>query len=717
MINKYVVTLKCVIVFYIYKRIELFTSCKFFLTEFEKWKHTFETREVCRFVKKSGSRVDNSGKSMYLYCSRSGNFVSHGKGTRFKKIGTAKISAHCTALIKYFEQSSGKVKATVCTTHYGHDKDHRFLRLTKDQKLHIAEKMKSGMSSELVLDSLRSTFVNKMDRIHELSKRDLNNIQKTFKIPKISERRKSQSNTTGVFNPFDLIQEDWITEIDTTIDSPVIFYKNLSCENEKKALTNKDKCLILMTKGQKDLFVKFCNNGVLYVTILKLSGTVSLHLTVIFILDDFYETFPVCFMISTDTRKEILTVLFDEILTAVGPIALRALATDSNEIVQRAWCDVMGPISNLIIANRHVDAEWRRNLTVVENEAYQGEIYDKLYEFIEGNEGTSCKMENLISELRSTVVATSFAQYLENNWLKNIKQWSTCYLKEAYDLCEPIDFETSYNKISNLCDVCCRYNKSVSYGARGLIKLLLDFQSTRNRKVAENVIEINSAHDLSLAYGSENVFPVANGVWKVNANKNGKEMFQVRVAQCNFDDCVLTCARCNACIHNFYCTCENYIDGKTCVHVHLVGHMLTKIKNDVVSNEDAETLRKFDLMVDSLLNEVNVDILPEQDSEAMMPSSEPNSELRLKKLETLKILEEIGKMLLAENDEKNLASLHLLITDVRGNVDMLLKYGGHAKNVAFAKNSKLTKVTKPVKKKHRVIRQTRSTTALKTKKN
>lgn len=618
---------------------------------------------------------------MYLYCSRSGTFVSQGKGRRKKKLGTSKISAHCTALIKYFEESSGKVKATVCTTHYGHDKDHRFLRLTKVQKRNIAEKMKSGMSRELVLDSIRSTFVNKLDKIHELCKKDLTNIQKAYKIPRIYERAKLKESSGGpLFNTLDLINDNWVGEIEMNVDSPVLYYKELNVEREMLELN--DKLLILMTKGQKDLLIKFCNNGVLYVTILRLSQTFPLHLIVVFILDDFYETFPVCFMISNSVRSQILKICFNEILTVIGPVALRAFATDDQEYIYEAWCDVMGPMANYLIANRYVDTEWRRNLTMVENEAFQGEIYDKLYDFIENDDGTKAKMESLIVELRSTVIALSFATYLEKNFLKNIHLWSTCYLREKYHLREPIDFETSYNKISSLCDVCCKYNKSVSYVAKGLIKLLLDFQSNRNRKVAEKVVEINNAHNLSAECKIENVFPMTNGSWKVNVGKNTEEFFEVKIDQCNFDDCVLTCAKCEACIHNFCCGCDSYVDGNTCVHIHLVGCMQKNIKTDSSTDDRSKVLGKFDDIVDSLSNEPDLDQL-----------GETNTELRNLKLETLKILEDIRKKLISVNDENNLNRLHVLIKDVQGNIDVLLTYGSHAKHVEFAK------ISKPIKKK------------------
>ncbi|XP_065226350.1 uncharacterized protein LOC135849731 [Planococcus citri] len=666
--------------------------------DFEKWKHHFETGEVCRFVKKSGARVGEAGKSMYLYCSRSGTFVSQGKGTRLKKIGSSKISAHCTALIKYFEESSGRVKATVCATHYGHDKDHRFLRLTKLQKRHIAEKMKSGMSRELVLDSIRSTFVNKLDRIHELSKKDLNNIQKSYNIPIVNERKK-QTNSSSVFYPMDLIKDDWTSDIDKNEESPILFYKNNNTEHE--TLQNKDKCLILMTKGQKDLFLKFCNNGVAYVTTFRLSTMIGLHLTVIFILDDFYEMFPVCFMISTDTKSEMMKLCFNQLFNVVGPISIRALATDNDSNVLENWHEVMGPHCSHIVANRHVDTEWRKSLTMVENEVFQGDIYDRLYEFIENAEGTEQRMYSLIEELRASVNTAQFATYLEKNYLPNITLWSTYYLKRELSLREPVDYETSYSKISNVSEISCKYNKTVSTTAKGLIKLLIDCQSHRNRKVAENVVQISNAHNASANSSIESVFPYENGKWKVLVNEyEEKKVFEVSTACCSFDDCVLMCDKCESCVHSFYCVCDSYVDGKTCIHVHLVGSMLKKLKSDA----DAEELN----IVLSSYDEMNKNLITE---------TEQNNEMHSFKSESLTVLEEIGRKVMKEKDEKSMQQLLTAIKDFRANIDVLSNYGSHAKNMTFVKSSKLVTKTKKkppkpqiknIKKKVITKRKTRS---------
>lgn len=669
------------------------------VSEFEKWKHNFETGEVCRFVKKSGARVGHTGKSVYLYCSRSGSFISQSKGTRIKKLGSSKISAHCTALIKYFEERNGRVKATVCSTHYGHDRDHRFLRLTKIQKRYIAEKMKSGVSRELVLDSVRSSFVNKLDRIHELSKKDLNNIQKSFNIPKQSpEPRKA--GIEALSNPWNIFRESWTNEIDVGDESPVLFYKEANVEAPNLRL--EDKCLILMTKGQRDLFIKFCSNGVLYASTLKLSTTLPLFLVVIFVLDDFYEMLPVCFMVTNDRRKDVIKVCFNEILNIAGPVVLRAFATDNEPSIFEAWCEIMGPASrNLIIANRYVDAEWRNNLTLVKDEALQGDIYDKLYEFIESAEGTEQMFQSLIAELRSSCMSSAFATYLERNFLPNIQLWSTHYLQHKCELRQSIDFEISYSKVASLGELCCKYNKPIGYITKGLIKQVLECQATRNRRIAESISEIKSAHAVAVESGTECVFPLTNSSWKVKSKRVSEDFYHVVADSCDFEDCVLVCTLCDMCIHAFRCECDAYVDTKTCAHVHLVGTML---KTSAATSNVTENCTNEQMLC-------SIDVSNELHAE-MDEGLENTCESRSLKVKTLRILDDISKKLANINDENNLKRIHALVNDVNVNVDMLLNYGGHVKTVEFVKTSKPIKVKKAkscTNSTKKVIRKRRNT--------
>lgn len=371
---------------------------------------------------------------------------------------------------------------------------------------------------------------------------------------------------------------------------------------------------------------------------------------------------------------------FNEILNIAGPVVLRSFATDNQPYIFEAWRSVMGPASrNCVIANRYVDAEWRSNLAMVKDEALQGEIYDKLYDFVEKADGTEAKFEALVAELRLSSQSSSFAAYLERHFLRNIRLWSTHYLRRKCDLRQSIDFEISHSKIASLCELCCKYNKSVSYVTRGLIKQLLEFQSTRNRRVAEHIVEMRSAHAVSVESGTECVFPLEDGSWKVKSDKASSQFHRVVADVCDFEGCVLGCPQCEICAHKLRCECDAYADTKTCVHVHLVGSMVKTSATNVTENGANERM----LAGDELLAELE--------------DLQGTSEQRSLKVETLRILNDISRKLANINDESNLKRVHALVFDVQGNVDMVLNYGGHAKNVEFVKTSKLVKKKKVAK--------------------
>lgn len=555
------------------------------VTEFKKWKCTFETQEKCQFIAKTGTSIDEFDKMIYLYCSRS-NCVSVN-------------SPHsCIASIKlYREISAGKLKAIVCSTHYGHDND-----LAPSRSIEKATSL---------FDSLLPT-------------------------PSIP------------------CADDWLDEIDSNhADSPILFYKQYP--------ETSGKCLIIMTKPQRDLFIKFCNNGMLYVTVSKLSSSSPVQLTVIYVLDDFYEMFPVCFMVDNKTNQPMLDLLFDQILNSIGPVTIRALATDDRKSIFELWCKVMGHNTQHIIANCHIDALWRQNLKIIDDEILQGEVYDKLYDFIENADGSYSKMRSLIEELRASDETSSFASYLEKNFLDNVSLWSTFFLKHTYGYRDPIDYETSSGKISTICD---NSAKSIKLKVKSLLKLLDDLQTNRNCKIAESLTQIKNAHAASVrVYVAKNIVPIDKDVWKIN---DESESYRIEAEHCSFDECMLKCVDCEACVHNFRCVCDDYSDGKTCVHTHLVG-----------------TLRKIE--TEAHKNDENIEDCVE---EAKTDAAAEDHELSSLKTDILTMLDKISKNLLASTDETMVEKLYNRLKDLQGNLEAMMNYGEHAQKVWLSNNCK-----------------------------
>ncbi|XP_022198441.2 uncharacterized protein LOC111055535 [Nilaparvata lugens] len=343
-----------------------FSQLKFSsMKDFEEWREVFEKQEKCRFVKKSGTRIrrQTGEKHTYLYCSRSGTFVSNSKGVRnqFKKV-SSKISNYCTASIDCVEQLDGTVLAKLCSTHYGHDPSVEFLRLTKADKDNIASQLGKGVSRDIVLDNIRASVGEDVDRIHLLTMKDIRNIERSYNIKAEIKSREFSCGFASV--------NEWVREMECLGDeSPILFYKP---KNQSKIVAEgehflglDDFCVVLMTKGQQDILRKFGQNGVFYITWMSISNGYDLSLLSLMVTDDLNEAFPVAYMVCSAMSKSIEVLFFKIIRDKMGTLCARAIMTDDRKSLFDAWGEVMGFVPYYLLSNRFVDADWRDRLITV----------------------------------------------------------------------------------------------------------------------------------------------------------------------------------------------------------------------------------------------------------------------------------------------------------------------------------------------------------------
>ncbi|BES94986.1 Zinc finger protein [Nesidiocoris tenuis] len=160
------------------------------MTEFEVWKSNVERTDVCHFVHSQGPKNRNGFRVLYLRCFRSGDFRSEGKGLRRPKLkGSNKINGVCPASIKAVEdKATGFVEVTFMPDHIGHSKEIDRLKLTREERSGIAT-MLADQHLELdqlpyETDRLHSGKSEPVRRIHLVSKKDLWNIRRSFKLNK-----------------------------------------------------------------------------------------------------------------------------------------------------------------------------------------------------------------------------------------------------------------------------------------------------------------------------------------------------------------------------------------------------------------------------------------------------------------------------------------------------------------------------------------------------
>ncbi|XP_050045139.1 uncharacterized protein [Dermacentor andersoni] len=149
------------------------------LQDFFRWKQNEEKREKVCFVASSSGKPMYGGRIKRWYvCHRSGIYIPRGKGRRrLKSQGSCKINAHCMATITTIQDTqTGVVSIVYQKQHYGHDIDLGHLRLNKEEKQVIAQQLAQGLPGDTVLKNVKKTLGRELQKIHLITRKDLNNI-------------------------------------------------------------------------------------------------------------------------------------------------------------------------------------------------------------------------------------------------------------------------------------------------------------------------------------------------------------------------------------------------------------------------------------------------------------------------------------------------------------------------------------------------------------
>ncbi|EEB11695.1 conserved hypothetical protein [Pediculus humanus corporis] len=152
--------------------------------EFLKWKKEEESNTVSLFVMgRKKTTLINGTKKQIFNCHRTGHYSPKGFGKyRMRSVGSCKIGVTCPAAMEVTEYLNGVLKVIYYKTHLGHLKDVVHLKLSKEERASLAEKIEQGFTFDSILEDIKEGINNDENvnakRIHLLSKKDLYNIMR-----------------------------------------------------------------------------------------------------------------------------------------------------------------------------------------------------------------------------------------------------------------------------------------------------------------------------------------------------------------------------------------------------------------------------------------------------------------------------------------------------------------------------------------------------------
>ncbi|GFR19093.1 uncharacterized protein TNCT_12481 [Trichonephila clavata] len=223
------------------------------LEDFKLWKETIEKQTTSLFVKNTGSKSDKTGGTIaYFYCHRNGYYNTVGdKKRNMKMAGSNKINGNCPSKMKVYEDIESKVTVEFTKTHVGHGINLGRMKITREEKEDIARKLENKIPIEAILDDIRNSVNEKLERIHLITRQDIKNIKVEYNI-----------SSDGILDTNDVVSvTKWVEGLRNREDSPVVLFKdqNIFDEDLYPGMKAEDFLLVIMNASQKDM-LKFYGN-------------------------------------------------------------------------------------------------------------------------------------------------------------------------------------------------------------------------------------------------------------------------------------------------------------------------------------------------------------------------------------------------------------------------------------------------------------------------
>ena len=157
------------------------------------------------------------------------------------------MGTYCTAAITVRVTCKGKIVAQYWPTHYGHSMLLGHLRLTENDRLSISGKLLQGVTFERILDDIRSSTNNTIQRIHLTTRKDIVNIQQIYGL---REANYHKDDATSVMA--------WVDSMKRNSPSPVLLHKKQGVmpTTEFHYLEENDSILVLQTPMQAEMWTK-----------------------------------------------------------------------------------------------------------------------------------------------------------------------------------------------------------------------------------------------------------------------------------------------------------------------------------------------------------------------------------------------------------------------------------------------------------------------------
>ena len=109
---------------------------------------------------------------------------------------------------------NGKVTAYYCITHYNNTTKLVYIKIPDKVRVMIYKKLEEGVTMEKILDDIRDTVGNSIERKHLVNRQDLHNVKQQYNIENSTRHSNDQTSV-----------DKWVNEMASYPYNPIILYK------------------------------------------------------------------------------------------------------------------------------------------------------------------------------------------------------------------------------------------------------------------------------------------------------------------------------------------------------------------------------------------------------------------------------------------------------------------------------------------------------------
>ena len=452
---------------------------------------------------------------------------------------------------------NGNISLSVCHTHHGHSKTLQHLRVPKRQREMIAAKIQHGVSRERILDDIRQSVSSTFHRQHLVDRQDLANLQRPYALENVQRHGNDHQSVLS-----------WIGEWEREMgdQSPVLFCKFQGEEAKGvHVLPIDDFLMVLQTPFQREMLKKLAKNGICCDSTHGTNGY-DFPLTTIHVIDEFGESLPVAWCISSHEDFSSMVVFFSEIKKKCGTIGSAFFMSDMANQFYNASIAVMGPKQPAkLLCTWHVDKAWKEELRKkVGDVTVEAEIYKMIRTCLEQtfqNHFEDC-LHGLLNSLVTNPKAQSFRTYFFREWVSKKTQWAYCFrLRMGINTNM---FSEAFHRVFKRIYLAGKVSKRLDCCLVNLVKFSRDKAFDRAIKLTKGkqtyrLSNVVARHRQSLEIHDSSVEKVTGDKWLVSLQTSKQKYAVCRVAPIcvDNDQCKMVCPDCKVCPHMFECTCPD----------------------------------------------------------------------------------------------------------------------------------------------------------------